>query len=174
MTRKQFWSWLVVPIVALVIVSADRLSKNWVLNNLALYESYKPIPALGDYLAFTHTTNTGAAFGLLRDRSSLFIIIALVVIVAILAYSRHLSASRFLVRLSLGLQLGGAIGNLIDRIQHGPVTDFIDLGIGRHRFFVFNVADSAITVGVIFLAILMLLEKEQPVEPTEHPQEQEA
>jgi len=75
----------------------------------------------------------------------------------IILYSRHKMAQSMLVKVSLGLILGGSIGNLIDRIRFGAVTDFIDVGIGNHRWPVFNLADSAIDIGVVLLIIYILL-----------------
>ncbi|HIC89013.1 MAG TPA: signal peptidase II [Anaerolineae bacterium] len=143
---------------ATIMLLLDQITKAWVRNRLPLHESWTPLPTLARYFSFTHTTNTGAAFGLFPDQGILFVVIAIVVSVAIVVYMRYLPAERPVVSISLGLQLGGALGNLIDRVRLGRVTDFIDFKVWP----VFNLADSAIVVGVAILALILLLEKEQP------------
>lgn len=128
-------------------------------------ESIVPIPALRDFLTFTHLTNTGAAFGLFRNQGFLFVIIALVVVVAIIVYSRYLPMNNWLVWLALGLQLGGAIGNnLFDRLRLGHVTDFIyfyNLPIVNRPWPAFNIADMSIVIGVALLALVLLREGDE-------------
>ncbi len=158
--RDKLGGWTI-PAIAAVILALDQLSKAWVLSHLGRNEYWNPIPALSRFLTITHVTNTGAAFGLLRDQGSLFIIIAAVVSVAIIVYSRYLPQGQFWVRFSLGLQLGGALGNLIDRVRFGHVTDFITIGIDDLTWPTFNIADSAIVVGVILLAFIVFTEKEE-------------
>lgn len=148
--------------IAAVVVFLDQLTKAWVIANLPMGESIVPIPALRDYLTFTHLTNTGAAFGLFRNQGFLFVIIALVVVVAIIVYSRYLPMGNWLVWLALGLQLGGAVGNnLFDRLRLGHVTDFIyfyNLPIVNRPWPAFNIADMAIVTGVALLALVLLRE----------------
>lgn len=141
---------------AALVVLLDQLSKRWIERNLPLYESLAPIPALDGFFTITHFTNTGAAFGLLRDQNLLFVAIALVVVASIVVYSRYLPHDKWLVQLALGLQLGGAVGNMIDRVRQGHVTDFIYF----HFWPAFNVADAAIVVGVALLAWVMLTYRE--------------
>jgi len=137
--------------VALLTFAADQLSKAWVRENLALYESWAPIPALARYFTFTHVTNTGIAFGLFREWGSLLVAVAVVVIVLLLLYTQQLATGRWPIQIALGLQLGGAFGNLLDRIRFGSVTDFLDF-----KFWpVFNLADSAIVVGMLLLLALV-------------------
>jgi len=143
------------PVAALVL-ALDQLSKAWVLRHIPLNEAWAPIPSLARYFTFTHVTNTGAAFGIFPNGGAIFLAIAVVVVVAIVVYTRYLSTERWPVLLSLGLQLGGALGNLIDRLRFGHVVDFLDF-----KFWpTFNVADSAIVVGVALLAYLVLTEKD--------------
>lgn len=161
---------LLLVLLALVIFSADQVSKYLVLTRLSLGESWNPVTSLERYIAATHVINPGAAFGLFPDQGSLFAVIAVVVVAAILIYYRYLPAHSWLVRLSLGLQLGGALGNLADRLQHGYVVDFIDLKIWP----VFNLADVAIVSGVGILAYFLLQEPEEheqsrPDEPAAAP-----
>lgn len=136
------------------IFGADQVSKYLVLTRLSFGESWSPVPGLGRYISVTHVVNPGAAFGLFPDQGSLFAVIAVVVVVAILIYYRYLPTQIWLVRLSLGLQLGGALGNLADRLQHGHVIDFMDFKIWP----VFNLADVAIVTGVGILAYFLLQE----------------
>lgn len=137
-------------------MAIDRVSKLLVLKCLALGESWSPIPFLRRWVSLTHVTNTGVAFGLFPDQGTLFIAIAVIVIAAIVVYYRHLPRDQVLVRVSLGLQLGGALGNLIDRLRYGRVIDFIDFKVWP----VFNLADSAIVVGVAILAYHLLRSSE--------------
>jgi signal peptidase II len=102
-------------------------------------------------------TNTGAAFGLFQNANLFFVIVGIVVSTAIVVYHRFVPDGMWLVRLSLGLQLGGALGNLIDRLTVGHVIDFLDFQIWP----VFNVADSSIVCGAILLALLILWEERQ-------------
>ena len=152
------WAWS--PLVAVVIVVFDQWSKGLIEARLPVGAMLTPFPALEPWFKLVHYTNTGAAFGLLRGQSSLFVLIALVVVVVVLIYAHQLPGDSWGVRLCLGLQLGGAIGNLIDRLQVGHVTDFLlfTLPVGGrvYEWPAFNVADSSIVVGTILLAILLL------------------
>lgn len=158
--RARIGRW-VIPLVAVVVVTLDQLTKAWVLGFLPENTAWAPIPSLARFFTIVHVTNTGAAFGIFKDRSFLFVLIAIVVSIAIIAYSRYLPHGRFWVRFSLGLQLGGAVGNLIDRVRFGHVTDFINVGIDDLRWPAFNIADSAIVVGVILLALIVFTEKDE-------------
>jgi len=104
------------------------------------------IPLIKNVLAITYVRNPGAAFGLLPYRTIFFIVVTLLVMGMIIYYYRVLPAGYWLLRLGLALQLGGAIGNFIDRVRHSSVVDFIDV-----KFFppVFNLADTAIVLGVV-------------------------
>lgn len=108
----------------------------------------RSIPLIGEYIRLTYVENRGAAFGLLQDQTAFFILVGLVVIVVIVASYRQIKEPSWSLNLALGLQMGGAIGNLIDRIRTGYVVDFFDLTFWP----VFNVADSAICIGVGLLA----------------------
>ncbi len=156
----QWWGW--VPLVAILVVIADQVSKNWIRVNVPPNSYIVPISALEPWFKIVHWNNTGAAFGILQGQGGIFIVIAIVVIVAALVYLRYLPAGTWLIKLCLALQLGGAAGNLIDRIQFGQVTDFVLLTLpvkGRVlQWPAFNVADSSIVVGVILLALLLLRE----------------
>jgi signal peptidase II len=112
-----------------------------------------PLPLIGDYLRLTYVENRGAAFGLLQNQTLLFVAVGVIVIGVIAASHRHLLSAGFSVHLALGLQLGGAIGNLVDRVRQGYVVDFFDFGYHSNWWPVFNIADSAIVVGVGLLAL---------------------
>lgn len=136
---------------ALVIIILDQVVKRVVVNAMKMGES---IEVIGSFVRLTRTANTGAAFGLFRGGTTWFIAISLIAAVVIIALSRRIVQSRPSERLAFGLILGGAVGNLIDRIaRDGAVVDFIDIGGPAYRWPAFNVADSAITVGVTLLAV---------------------
>jgi signal peptidase II len=142
-----------VMLIVLVIV-LDQLSKLWIVGNFSLYESQPIIPGL---FSLTYLTNTGAAFGILAGQPAMwrqvfFVSVGLVALVAICFMYRRLRNESTWYEVALAFIAGGAIGNLIDRLRLGSVVDFLDVYIGTHHWPAFNVADSAITVGVtIFL-----------------------
>lgn len=138
------WRTLVLFVIALSVLIADQASKAWAIENIPLNTAYEIIPPLKDIFVLTYITNSGAAFGLFPQMSLVFTFVALIVSFAIVWYYRSIPAGQWLVRVSLGLQLGGALGNLIDRLRFGAVTDLLYV---RH-FPVFNLADVAIVTGV--------------------------
>jgi len=147
------WRNVVFFLTALLVVAADQLSKTWIRRYLPEGHS---LPETG-FFQLTHIQNTGAAFGLFQDQSLSLTIVALIGIIVIsllvFLFSRHFPfLSKGPGRLALGLVLGGTIGNLIDRLSLGYVTDFVDIGIWP----AFNIADSAITVGVFLFAYSLL------------------
>jgi signal peptidase II len=139
-------------LIAAFVVISDQISKQWVTSHLALLQT---VPIIG-CLSLTHVRNTGSAFGLFANQAFLLSLVALVGLVTILLFYRYLSKYNILGIAALGLIFGGAVGNLIDRMRFGYVTDFIDVRLW-HDFHwpAFNVADSAITVGSIVLAIFI-------------------
>jgi signal peptidase II len=143
-----------VYLLAALVVLADQYTKHIVRANLGLNESWSPFPWLAPYARILRINNTGAAFGLFKDAGLFFTVVAIVVAVVIIYYARRLPAGHWWMRLALGLQLGGALGNLVDRLVFGPVTDFISVG----TFAIFNIADASISTGVALLAVIMLLE----------------
>jgi len=147
------WRNVVFLLTALLIVAADQLSKVWIRSNLAIGQS---LPETG-FFRLTHVNNTGAVFGLFQGQSFALTIVASVGIAVILAYGlflyrRFSYLDNMLGKSALGLVLGGTVGNLIDRLRFGYVTDFIDFGFWP----AFNIADSAVTVGVIIIACYFL------------------
>jgi len=147
------WLDLVLLLVfAGLIVALDQWTKALVRDNVPLGADWLPswLAWLAPYARIRHTFNTGAAFGLFQQGALIFAILAVVVSVLIISYFPSVSRKDWWMRLALGMQLGGALGNLMDRIlRSGQVTDFISVG----NFAIFNVADSCITVGVIILVI---------------------
>lgn len=144
-------------LVAALIIAIDQFSKLFIEIQLPLNHTWAPFPEYAHLFRFTHVSNTGAAFGLFPGGSPFFTVVAIAVAAIIVVYNFGLPAGHFLLRLALGLQLGGALGNLIDRFRLGHVTDFLDFG----RWPVFNVADTSIVAGVVILGILMVLEQRQ-------------
>jgi signal peptidase II len=134
--------------VAGVVVVLDRFSKIYIMGVLDPGES---VPIVRGILDLTHVRNPGAIFGLFGSLNSFLIPIGLLVILAILYYSFRIRPKDRLLDLALALELGGATGNLIDRLAYGRVIDFIDFKVWP----VFNVADSAITLGLFFLGLYL-------------------
>jgi len=149
---REKWRGFLLPVVAVLTLVIDQISKRLVMTSFSPGESWNPVAALERWVSLTYVTNTGAAFGLFPDHGVVFMIIAVVVVVAIIFYYRYLPGDQWLVQISLGLQLGGALGNLLDRLRYGYVIDFIDFKVWP----VFNVADSSVFVGVVILAFHLL------------------
>ncbi len=150
--QGKWWN-VVFSLTALPLVAADQLSKLWIRSNLAIGESLFEV----GFFRLTRVHNSGAAFGLFQGQSFLLTIIALVGVAALLLYAfffhhKFPFLGNRLGKLALGLVLGGTVGNLIDRIYLGYVTDFIAVGIWP----TFNIADSAIVVGIIILAYSLI------------------
>lgn len=144
-------------LLAALIVLADQITKKLVRDRLLLGESW---PDPDWFVKLTHVTNSGAAFGILQGQTTFLIVTSLLGLAAIVLYYLYPPMEHGFLRASLGLQLGGAIGNLIDRVARGEVTDFVDF---RH-FPAFNVADSAITIGVVsIIAFFSLSEARETV-----------
>lgn len=157
--------------IAGLIVLLDQLSKYLVRTQIPYTEQWAPWPWLLPYVRIVHWNNTGAAFGLFQGLNPVFMILAVIVSGVIIYYFPKVPRQDWLMRLALALQLGGAVGNLIDRILYGTVTDFVSVG----TFAVWNVADACISIGVVLLAIDLLLKEkqerakhqQQPPEPQE-------
>ena len=131
------------------IVAIDQWTKHLVRTKLELGEAWVPFPDLLPFIRIVHWKNTGAAFGIFPQASSIFMVIAILVSIAIIYYWSKIPSGQNALRLALALQLAGALGNLISRLTIGFVIDFIAVG----NFPVFNVADSSISIGVTILVI---------------------
>ncbi|AGL02609.1 signal peptidase II [Desulfoscipio gibsoniae] len=132
--------------IVLVTLLLDQLSKYIVTSRLLVGES---IPVLPPVFYLTYILNPGAAFGMLANRTDIFIAVSLLVLVVVLAGYRYLPKERIWMRLALGLVVGGALGNLIDRVRLGRVIDFLDFQVWP----IFNLADTAIVIGGLLLII---------------------
>lgn len=143
--------------IVTVIVGLDQWTKRLVSHKLALGESVSPIAALGDFFRITHWHNTGAAFGLFQNANLILLITSLVIAIAVLFYYQGVKKTEWLTRVALSMIVAGAAGNIIDRIKFGYVIDFLAFG----KFPVFNVADSAVTVGVCLMLISYLLAEQK-------------
>ena len=152
--------WILVG-VAVVTLLADQLTKYLIRDNFAIGESW---PREG-FVRITHGTNTGTAFGLFPDQTLLLTIASVVAIGFIIYFYRAHGGQTWLSGLNVGLLLGGAFGNLIDRVVAGRVTDFIDVG----PWPIFNIADSAVVVGITLLIASMLLLEGRETEVSEQP-----
>lgn len=142
----------------------DQLTKIAVQQWMTLYQSY---PLLGDVVQFTYIRNPGAAFGITFGGRWLYLVLSVIACAVMIYYLVRLPAGERRGRYAMMIVLGGALGNLIDRALYGEVTDFIDIGAGAYRWPVFNVADSAVTIGIILLftrlsAINRILNDEAP------------
>ena len=153
--------------LAVAVYAADRLSKSWVVANIPLNEARD---VADGWARIAHVRNSGAAFGLLPERTSLLSILSVVAVLVILYYYRGIAARSAPIAATLGMQLGGATGNLVDRIGQGYVVDFIDVGFpDGWRFWAFNVADSSIVVGIFVVTFLLWLEERKQAGATPTP-----
>lgn len=148
--------------LAASIIVADQLSKAWVVAHLPEYTPTDVFPWLAPILSFTRLSNTGVAFGLFPQFGGVFTILSAAVIAAIIAFHRTVDAEDWHTHGALGLMIGGASGNLIDRLLHGHVIDFIDLNFWPFRSWaVFNIADASIVVGVGLLLLVVWIQERQ-------------
>lgn len=138
--------------VAGTVIVLDQLTKAWLVANVAVGEV---MSVIGDLVRFVQSQNSGALFGLFRDQAILFALVSIGVIGLIVLYHGRAGRSLYL-SIALGLLLGGAIGNMIDRLRLGYVVDWVDVGLGSLRFWTFNVADSAISLAIVMLVGLAL------------------
>jgi signal peptidase II len=145
--------WGVFVGIAVVVVLVDQLTKAWLVANVAPGEVLRVV---GDAIRLVYHQNSGALFGLFRDQAIVFGLISIGVIGLIVGYHARSARSLYL-SVALGFLLGGAIGNLIDRLRLGYVVDFVDIGIGDLRFYTFNVADSAISTAILLLVGVALI-----------------
>lgn len=151
--RPSLGRWILFAALAIGVVVIDQLSKAWLVGTVGPGDA--PVPVLGDLLRVVHGQNSGMLFGMLPQSAPIFAVVSLGVTALIVVY--HAKAGRGIVTtLALGLLLGGAIGNLLDRLNHGYVVDWIDMGIGSVRFWTYNVADACITTAIILLLAMAL------------------
>lgn len=158
---RVFW-W-----ATLLIIALDQATKLLVRMTLPLYESHSLIPGLVD---FVHIRNEGVAFGLLNtlDHEYKWLFTTGLAVLALLGigyYVRHIRHEERLARVGLSMILGGALGNLIDRLHSGYVVDFVDVYWGDWHFWAFNVADACITIGAVLVFVELLLVKRHASHP---------
>jgi signal peptidase II len=149
--RLEIW-------LPILIVAVDQLTKAMVRKTLRLHESVSIIPG---FLDFTHVRNTGAAFGFLNTadfpfKTMVIAVIATAALIGVALYAAGLAHHQLAARLGLALIIGGAAGNLLDRVVFGFVVDFVDVYWRNYHFWAFNVADSAISIGVAIMILDML------------------
>jgi signal peptidase II len=145
-------AWALFIGIALGVVVLDQVSKAWVIANIAPGSS---VQLVGEFLRLIHSKNNGALFGLFGS-SAPVLAVASVVVISLIVWYHARSGRNLLISVALGLLLGGAIGNLIDRLRFGYVVDWVDGGIGSIRFWTFNVGDAAITVALLLLLASIL------------------
>jgi signal peptidase II len=153
--KKTVYHYFLLILSTALILSLDQYTKWLVRSNLAVGASWTPWQWLEPYARVVHWQNTGVAFGMLQGMNTVFAALAVIVSIAILFFFRRIPERDWPLRLALTLQLGGALGNLIDRIQQGYVTDFVSVG----SFAVWNVADACITVGVAVLILAIVVQE---------------
>lgn len=164
-TRTSRRRWAAFLGIAAIVITLDQLSKAWVDGSFGLArrsvpsgEPGGPTAVAGEFVRIAKTYNDGAIFGLFDTAAPILALLSMVIITGIGWYEwRHGSRLGPIVNGGLALLLGGALGNLIDRARFGHVIDFIDAGIGPTRWFAFNVADAAVSLGIVLLFIGALL-----------------
>ncbi|AOM12539.1 MULTISPECIES: lipoprotein signal peptidase LspA [Bacillus cereus group] len=142
-------------VIALFVIAIDQISKWLIVKNMELGTS---IPIIDNVLYITSHRNRGAAWGILENKMWFFYIITVVFVVFIVFYMKKYAKTDKLLGISLGLIFGGAIGNFIDRVFRQEVVDFIHVYIFSYNYPVFNIADSALCIGVVLIIIQTLLE----------------
>ena len=145
--------WGVFVGIAAIVVVLDQLTKAWLVANVAQGEVREVV---GTTVRLVYHQNSGALFGMFRDQAIVFGLISIGVVGLIVAYHARSGRSLYM-SVALGFLLGGALGNLIDRLRLGYVVDFVDIGIGDLRFYTFNVADSSISTAVVLLVGVALI-----------------
>jgi len=153
--KKFLNDYLYLLSIAGVIVVLDQWTKYLVRTNIAFGQTWMPWEWLNTYARIVHWKNTGAAFGIFQSLGGFFTILAFVVIGIIIFVFPQIHRKDWPMRVAMSMQLGGAAGNLIDRLARGHVTDFVSVG----NFAVFNVADASITVGVAVLILGMWIQE---------------
>jgi len=144
--------WIAFFMLAAGIVIADQLTKAWVVSTVSFGSV---LPVFGDYVRIWHVHNTGALFGLFRNQAVLFAALSIGVVALIVWFhGRSVVTNGWFATLALGLLLGGAVGNLADRLRLGYVVDFVDMGVGDLRFYTYNVADAAISASLVLLILM--------------------
>ena len=145
---------VVFALIACTIAVSDQILKSWITSHFTPYEAS---PVIGDWLQIDFIHNNGGLFGLFQGSALLFAAITIGVVAILVALEVGSGWRSWLLTVTLGLLLGGAIGNFVDRIRFGYVIDFADIGIGGWRFYIFNIADSAVTVAILLMLLLWII-----------------
>jgi signal peptidase II len=144
--------------IALAVIALDQASKTWIVGFFA-ERSGEPVAMLTPFFNFVLTGNRGMSFGLFNNNAAMnttvFTVLAAAIVIALIVWLRR--APNPLMRLAIGMIIGGAIGNVIDRLMRGAVVDFLDFHLGNWHWYAFNIADAAICLGVIALLLDGLL-----------------
>ena len=143
--------WIILGSITLITILLDQMTKTWVINNLQLYESIQPIPPLAPLFQITRSTNTGAAFGIFPMAGNVILILSLAIVAFLLWYFRSTPAHARLIPVAIGLVIGGALGNMMDRLQYGYVIDLIHYQIPNLISNVSNIADHGVVGGVLLI-----------------------
>ena len=147
---------------AVLVFLGDQLSKRWITGRLPL-RSYgsSGLTIFPGFFNLVHVGNTGAAWSMFSGRSTMLALLALGTLTAIFFWRKHLGLHRSVPQFCFGLLCGGTVGNLLDRVRHGYVTDFLDFHFGEYIFPTFNVADSAICIGVFSYILWSMKQPEE-------------
>ena len=143
-------------IIALIVIIFDQITKWLIVEKMDVYDS---IIIINNFFNITSHRNKGAAWGILQDQMVFFYIITLVVVIGIIYYMQKHGKQSSLLAIGLSLLLGGAIGNFIDRLYRKEVVDFLDFQIFNYNYPIFNIADSALVIGVGLLIIYTILDE---------------
>jgi signal peptidase II len=160
----QQWSriWITPLLIGVAVMVTDQVSKHWVERNLGAEPYQRIISLIDGWLVIVYARNTGIAFGVLRNLPQLFTITSLLITgVMIYAYAVHLPNQYRIIQVAIGLVCGGSLGNILDRLRLGYVIDFVGVG----QFPIFNLADSAITIGIGVLAVCLIVIDTTPSPP---------
>lgn len=141
----------------MTVAVTDQLLKGWIVAPSSGFRVNTPSPVIGDWLRINLIHNNGGLFGLFQGSAIVFAFVTIGVVAVLVALEVGSGWRSWLVTITLALLLGGAIGNFIDRLRLGYVIDFADIGIGTSRFYIFNIADSAVTIAMILLFVLWFL-----------------
>ena len=163
--RILAYRWLLALAAGVVVL--DQATKAWICARLP-YPTYGPprhIAVIDDFFNLVNVGNTGAAWSLFSGRSTFLALLAVATLIAIFAWRRQLGLRLWSVQVSFGLLCGGIVGNLVDRLVHGHVIDFLDFHFGSYIYPTFNVADSGICVGVAIYLLHSLRQSEEPPGP---------
>ena len=152
--KAGFSKTVILLLTALTILVADQLTKALVVANLAVGEQAR---LLGDLVQVWHAQNRGAAFSLFQGGTVVFLIVSVLSIGMVAYFHRSLRDRSLWLHVVLGIVLGGTLGNFIDRLRQGYVTDWLSIGIGDTRWPTFNVADSSVVIGIGILVVYLFL-----------------